>query len=99
MHVSEMLNNLIRNTMEAIKEKGKIVLGLHETKRMISITVTDDGPGWNIKQRHAICNGSLLYNKEAVPKLWLGAILLLQHHEAASRRFGTVEYGRQGDGC
>jgi two-component system sporulation sensor kinase B len=45
MHVSEMLNNLIRNAMEAIKEKGKIVLGLHETKRMISITVTDDGPG------------------------------------------------------
>src|SRR5450756_2064620 len=48
MHVSEMLNNLIRNAMEAIKEKGKIVLGLHETKRMISITVTDDGPGISI---------------------------------------------------
>jgi two-component system sporulation sensor kinase B len=45
MHVSEMLNNLLRNAMEAIREKGEIVLGLHETKRMISITVTDDGPG------------------------------------------------------
>ena len=45
IHVSEVLNNLIRNAMEAISGNGKIVLGLFEGKKMVSITVADDGPG------------------------------------------------------
>ncbi len=46
MHISEVLNNLVRNSVEAMREKGsEIILGLSEGKRMITITVSDNGPG------------------------------------------------------
>ncbi len=45
IHVAEVINSLIKNSIEAIKGKGRIVLGLVDNRNTILITVSDDGPG------------------------------------------------------
>ncbi len=45
VHVMEVLNSLIHNSMEAMMEQGRIVLSLMEQRKAILISVSDNGKG------------------------------------------------------
>jgi two-component system sporulation sensor kinase B len=45
IHVMEVVNSLIRNSIEAIQGKGRIILGLVDNSKTVMISVADDGQG------------------------------------------------------
>jgi two-component system sporulation sensor kinase B len=45
IHVMEVVNSLIRNSIEAIQGKGRIILGLVDNRKTVMISVADDGQG------------------------------------------------------
>jgi two-component system sporulation sensor kinase B len=45
VHVMEVVNSLIRNSIEAIQSKGRIILGLVDNRKTVMISVADDGQG------------------------------------------------------
>jgi len=45
IHVTEVINNIVKNSIEAMPEGGLIKISILDTKRKVIISITDNGPG------------------------------------------------------
>lgn len=45
IHITETINNIVKNSIEAMVEGGIIDLRISETKRILTITISDNGSG------------------------------------------------------
>ena len=93
--ILSIINNLVANAVEAIKDEGMIVLSVHRQAEFVEFHVQDDGPGVPLKYEKAIFEPGFTskYDQFGNPSTGIG---LSYVRDIVQELGGTIE-AKQGD--
>lgn len=88
--ILSLLNNLVTNAVEAIKDTGTITISVHEQTGWVELQVRDNGPGIKVKKRELLFTPGFTtkYDVSGKPSTGIG---LSYVKEVVNSLHGTVE--------